>query len=186
MPHLVQYPCRDVLTKSYRASRRQASHVDAIGGIDCSGVAGGNARQHADNFSLLFGVSPPGRFLRSAFLIVSEPRVDKVLVSRRQAFVVVRLNDSRHIRLGRYHIVTEKLRPKDWSRPFTTSAIARRVPARCVVRAYSPLPVLAGGAACHHHSSGNADMPYFGIFLGWPNLSQRAVRKWPKFQCGTT
>jgi hypothetical protein len=39
-------------------------------------------------------------------------------------------------------------------------------PARCVVRAYSPLPVLAGGAARHHHSSGNADMPYFGMFLG--------------------
>ena len=62
----------------------------------------------------------------------------------------------------------------------------RPVPARCVVRGYSPLPVLAGGAACHHHSSGNADMPYFGMFLGWPNLSQRAVRRWPKFQCGTT
>ncbi len=173
-----------MLTKSFRASRRQASHVDAIGGIDCRGVAGGKAARQ--QFQSSFRCFPAWKVLTLGLLIVSEPRADKLLVSRRQAFVVVRLNDSCHIRIGRYHIITEKLRPKDWSRPFTTSAIARRVPARGVVRAYSPLPVLAGGAACHHHSSGNADMPYFGIFLGWPNLSQRAVRKWPKFQCGTT
>jgi hypothetical protein len=108
---LVQYPGRDVLTKSFRASRSQASHVDAIGGIDCRGVAGGNARPHANNFNLLL-CFPAWKVLTLGLLIVSEPRADKVLVSRRQPFVIVRLNDSCHIRLGRYHIITEKLRPK--------------------------------------------------------------------------
>ncbi len=65
---------------------------------------------------------------------------------------------------------------------FSRPRLAKAAPAprkASKASAYCRAPVLAAFASSHHHSVGNAAMPYFGNACGRPKRFQRAVRTLP-------